>query len=64
MMKLSLAIVGQSLPRPASIREKTVRAAEIAAALKIVADQIVNCGARDGKIEGSTVSGSYCIEGF
>jgi hypothetical protein len=42
-MQLTLKIVGRSLPRPSSDREKT---------------------ARDGKIEGGTLSGSYCIEGF
>jgi hypothetical protein len=63
-MQLTLKIVGRSLPRPSSVREKTVRAAELATALKIVADSIANCGARDGKIEGDTLSGSYLIEGY
>ena len=62
-MKLTLAIVGPSLIKPASDREKAARQTELANALKVVADSIANTGARDGKIQNRTFSGNFFIEG-
>jgi len=63
MMRLSLTIVGASLIKPASEREKTARMTELANALKVVADSIAATGAKDGKIQNDNFSGSFFIEG-
>jgi hypothetical protein len=63
MMRLSLTIVGASLPRPASAGEVNARNIELCNALKTAGDHIAATGAREGKIQNNNFSGSFFIEG-